>query len=356
MRSSWREHLAARGAIVEQGEIRGFGDPGARSREPALATSSTVLAPLTERGLLRVTGSDAEKFLQAQITNDLRDVTAARSGPGAYCTPQGRMVANFRTLRHGSDLELATVGDILPGLVERLTYFRLRAQVVFEDCTGEIVQLGLAGPGGADALARASLDAPGDLHGVTTRDGTRVVRVETEPERYEILAPAGSGPDLWDALAGEGVAAVGPAAWRLLDVRGGIPWIHAANAEAFVPQMANLHAIDGISFTKGCFPGQEIVARLRYRGTLKRRMYRLRTAGAREPAPGDAVTTAAGRAAGKVVLSAPAPDAGHELLAVLPVDVAESAEDLFLSDGAPLVRESLPYDVERSLASRAPDG
>lgn len=378
MTSSWLDHLRSRDAVLEGEHVTGFGDPARIAREPQLTLDGTVLAPVTDRGALRATGPDATRFLQAQLTNDVSATTASTSQLSAYCSPKGRMIACLRLLREEAGFLLSAPRDVIGLIRDRLTYFRLRAQVDLDDVSDTIVHLGLAGAGMGAALRHAGLELPEAPEAVHTNGDTRVVRLPGERTRVEILSPRGAAQDLWNALAtAPGVEPVGAPAWLLLDVREGIPWIFRATSEAFVPQMANLHALSAISFTKGCFPGQEIVARLRYRGLLKRRMYRLSGMGKMFPVPGEAVRVAgpaAGSAirggdaseasdredagagagaAGQVVMAAPAPGGGHELLAVLVVGVAERADAvLTLTSGGTLTREDLPYDVERAFDAR----
>jgi folate-binding protein YgfZ len=344
MSDIFREHLKVR----EHEATTLWGDERESAPESARALSASVVAPVIDRGVLSVTGPDARRFLQAQLTGDVDAVGATHSGLNAYCNPQGRVIADFRVLRAGDGYLLSAPLDILSLLEERLTYFRLRSQVTFEMLSEARVTLGVSGPDAEQALAAAGLSLPGDIDAVADHSETLVVRVPGERTRVEILTAVERAPGIWDALRRH-AEPVGPDAWRLLDVQAGIPWIVDATTEAFVPQMLNLHALGGISFTKGCFPGQEIIARLRYRGSLKRRMYRATTPSERRPLPGASIEVdGASGTIGKVVTTAAAPDGGYDLLAVMTIDRAESdgATLRLESNDAELTLAPLPYDVE----------
>jgi folate-binding protein YgfZ len=150
---------------------------------------------------------------------------------------------------------------------------------------------------------------------------------------------------LWDTLNVRG-APVGESAWRLLEIKAGLPAIFAGTSELFVPQMTNLHLINGVSFTKGCYPGQEIVARMQYLGTLKRRMYLGHVDTDQQASPGDSLFTSADQeqAIGRVVDAQPHPDGGQSLLAVIQIKLAEAGDiHLGSADGPLVVLEPLPY-------------
>jgi hypothetical protein len=213
--------------------------------------------------------------------------------------------------------------------------FVLRSKVKIEDASERFRSIGIAGKGAVAAAGRAFGRAPAVMASVE-RDGSTCVALAID--RFVILAAIASAPALWEALAREATQA-GKDAWEWTAIRAGIPTVLAKTQDEFVPQMANFELVGGVSFKKGCYPGQEIVARTQYRGILKKRMARVHFEGDRRPAPGDSVygATFGGQAAGTVVAATPAPAGGFEALVVAQVESLEKDElRLGSPDGAPL--------------------
>jgi folate-binding protein YgfZ len=223
---------------------------------------------LAHLGLVRFAGPDAGSFLQGQVSNDTRRLTAGSPLLAAYSTPQGRVVAVLHLLPHSSGLVALLPRDVVLPLIERLRKYVLRAKVQIEDLSGQFAVWGQYA-----ASATADLPIPDPAYGYIERDGIGVARVAADPRRQWVL---GSVQDLAKHGLGDNADNAAEQAWRLADIRCGLPQIYAATREMFVAQMLNLDLIDGISFTKGCFTGQEIVARTQHLGRIKRRLYRLR--------------------------------------------------------------------------------
>jgi hypothetical protein len=275
---------------------------------------------LAHLGVLRFAGPDAVDFLQGQVSNDTRRLAEGAPLLAAYSSAQGRVIAVLHLLPHSSGVIALLPRDVLAATCERLRKFVLRAKVKIEDVSDRLAVVGVLGNG---ALGAAGLPHP-DARGYLERDGIGIARIgpAAESNRYWMIrdaaAESGSAPDI-------------ETAWRLADIRAGLPTVYAATSEAFVAQMLNLDLIDGISFSKGCYTGQEIIARTQHLGRIKRRMVRLRLA-PREWAIGGAVTLADGRS-GRLTELAPA--GGHfEALAVLNLE-AGAAGDRAPGDRAP---------------------
>lgn len=208
----------------------------------------------------------------------------------AYSTPQGRVVAVLHLLPHSSGVIALLPREIVLPTLERLRKYVLRAKVLIEDLSEQFAVLGRHG---TEAFGSGELPSPDAAPGYAERNGIAVARVATDPSRYWVignrqdLAKHGIGVDAAAAFPGAQAPGAGPASsavpvpraehdWRLADIRSGLPQIYAATREMFIAQMLNLDLIDGISFTKGCFTGQEIIARTQHLGRIKRRLYRLR--------------------------------------------------------------------------------
>jgi folate-binding protein YgfZ len=290
---------------------------------------------LQHLGVLRISGADAAGFLQGQVSNDTRRLAERRALLSAWSSPQGRVLALLHLLPHSSGVAAILPRELLLPTLHGLRKYVLRAKVGIEDA-GDT--LSVAGVHGRGSIERAGLPVPDADGGYVEAEGFALAAVNHDPDRFWVLADAAR-------LASAGWAN-DPAGvehdWRLADVRRGLPQIYLATRETFIPQMLNLDLLDGISFSKGCYTGQEIVARTQHRGRIKRRMHRLRLpAGAW--AVGQAIRLADGRA-GRV--TEVAQDDGHfEALAVLH-EAADASEGEPAADGAVAATIlPLPYEI-----------
>lgn len=346
MKADWKIFLQDAGAEMDGDAVMHFGNP---QRESMAALGGAVYANLGFMGVITVHGDDAETFLQSQLSNDISLVDDAMSQLSAFCTPKGRILGLMRVFRSGDTYHLRLPLDTLDAALQRLRMYVLRADVTLEDATENFLRMGVSGDRAADLLADAGVTVPGAHNGVARSDGNTVIAVPGIHPRFELYATdLKSAKSLWNGLNVH-AAPVGEAVWRLLDIQAGIPNIFAATAEMFVPQMTNLQLVDGVSFQKGCYPGQEIVARMQYLGTLKRRMYLGRIDRDAPARPGDEIFSRADsvQSAGRIVDAQPHPDGGQLALAVLQIQAAE-AGDLHLDnpDGASFAVQALPYAFE----------
>jgi len=345
MKPEWKDFLADAGAEFDDGRVTTFGNP---DRERRVTTSGNVFCDLSHLGMIAAYGDDTAGFLQNQLTNDVRLVDATHSQLNAYCTPKGRMLALFRLFRRGDTWYLRMPRSTLEPVLERLRKYVMMAKVTLEDGSGALVRLGVSGPDAVEELEKATGGkVPAENDAVANIGDYTVIRVPGIHPRFEVYGELESMKDLWERLNVHG-APVGASGWALLDILAGLPSVHAATVEAFVPQMANMELVNGVSFKKGCYPGQEIVARMQYLGKLKRRMYRLHSEAAEPPPPGtDVFGKGRDEPVGKVVDAELHPDGGVELLAVLQIEAAEEAAlHLGSPDGAAAQRQALPYPLE----------
>jgi folate-binding protein YgfZ len=217
---------------------------------------------LSDWGAIRAEGPDAAAFLNGQLTQDMLHLGEGQASLAGYCSPKGRLLATFIAWRVSADgFMLACSADLLPATLKRLSMYVLRAKCKLSDASASCPLYGLAGPS-ADALA-ASAALAADWSS-TDLGSARVTRLPTVDGTSRYLWAGPDAPPL-PPLQAE--------AWRWLEVRSGVPRVTAATADQFVPQMLNLELLGGVNFKKGCYPGQEVVARSQYRGTLKRRTY-----------------------------------------------------------------------------------
>ncbi|MCU0761190.1 MAG: hypothetical protein MUF07_18595 [Steroidobacteraceae bacterium] len=316
--------------------------------------TSLEIVPLESLAVISARGPDARKFLQGQLSQDVAALGTGRVALAGLHNPQGRALAILRLVPLADDaLLLVLPAEIATAIIQRLRRFVLRAKVAIEDESTAWLRVGVHGDGALAALAGAGL-APGDpgVGALATHQGRIAWRHDAQPDRYLLLAPAQAGLPAGWAVTRD--VAHATQRWQLADVAAGLPQVHAATSEAFVAQMLNLDALGGIAFEKGCYTGQEVIARAHYRGKVKRRLQRFRTRAAHRGAPlapGATVSLSDGRAA-RIVDAATLDDGRIEFLAVAALDAASAGED----DGAPaaggarapdaaaasLVTESLP--------------
>ncbi len=344
----WHDFLGAQGARFAAGEVTSFGNPLAELRH---ATTGAAVTDLTHLGLIEVRGADAAAFLQGQLSCDVHAVDATHANLGAFCSPKGRVLASFVLFKRAAAYYLLLRHAIADSVVRRLRLYVLRAKVEISDRSEEWVRIGLMGAGtGAHLAEIMGAVVPISDYAVSGTPDTTVLRLPLG--RILVVAPPERSASVWQGVAGR-AEAVTPQAWRLGDIRAGLPLIHPSTSDLWVPQMINLHWQAGVSFTKGCYPGQEIVARLHYLGKLKRRMFRAHV-DAEPPAPGTALhcVPAEGQDMGLVVDAAPRPDGGAELLAVVPVAAVGAGEvHITNASGAQLRFLELPYPTPDAAAT-----
>ncbi|MEE9422872.1 MAG: folate-binding protein YgfZ [Gammaproteobacteria bacterium] len=344
MHEQWQEFLTNVGAEFNHGNVIHYGNP---RRESSVVLTGNAFADLSHFGLISVHGEDAVSFLQAQFSNDLNTVDKHHSQLSGYCNPKGRLIATLRIFQHADSYYLCLPTELVETIIKRLRMFVLRAQVTLEDVSDNFVHLGVTGNDIDAELGRVISSLPETVNDVTSTDETVKIKVPGAQSSYEIFTTVELAKTLWNALNVK-AAPVGAGAWMLGDIQAGIPVIVSQTSEAFVPQMVNWNLVDGVSFKKGCYPGQEIVARMEYLGKLKRRMYKAQVASDQPPVAGDEVFDANGNTqpVGKLVSSANHPDGVYSLLVVLQISAAESeSSSLRLVDqsGPKIELENLPY-------------
>ena len=341
----WRTFLEKAGAMIVDDQVAHFGNPAV---ETQIAVSGEVITDLSQRALIAVRGADAEKYLQGQLTNDIHAVTQERSQLSAQCSPKGRALACFRVFRRGDTLYLALPQALLESGLGGLRKYVLMSKVTLEVETN-LVQIGYANAKGDQHLRDSIQPIPEEVEAVTHSDGVTVIRVPGPHPRFELIGEVSAVKALWTKLDVH-AAPVGAAPWALLDILGGVPELRPETVDAFVPQMINLDLLGGISFNKGCYTGQEIVARTHYLGKLKRRMYRLHCPIAEPPPPATPIYNRAKRSdesVGSVVAAQAAPEGGIALLAVLQTEATAQGElQLGGTDGPLCKLQTLPYSLE----------
>ncbi|QIH06779.1 MULTISPECIES: folate-binding protein YgfZ [unclassified Pseudomonas] len=304
---------------------------------------SAFFCPLSHEGVLAVRGPDASKFLQGQLTCNLNYLSADQSSLGARCTQKGRMQSSFRILLEGDGCLLAMACELIEPQLADLKKYAVFSKAKLTDESTSWARFGLNAA--QHVLAGLGLELPQEAGAVVRTDDLIAVRVSTD--RAELWARAERAESLHQQLIAQ-LPQGDLNQWLLGQIRAGLGQVMPQTRELFIPQMLNLQAVGGVSFKKGCYTGQEIVARMQYLGKLKRRLYRLALAGDELPAPGTPLFSPThGSSIGEVVLSAQA-SGQVELLAVVQAEAVED-DNLHLGtlEGPGLQLLDLPYQLDR---------
>ncbi|WP_456378410.1 CAF17-like 4Fe-4S cluster assembly/insertion protein YgfZ [Thiolapillus sp.] len=309
------------------------------------AEADCALTALTSLGLIRVRGEDARDFLQGQLTNDIRAVTTEQAQLSAWCNPKGRMLALMLVFQHGDDLYLQLPRERIAPVLKRLGMYVMRSRVTLSDASEELPIMAVGG----DCIGGLLENQPEDDFASRQSGELSLIRFPGVQPRVQVIGTADALAAIWNKTAATATQ-VNEGWWRLQNIRSGIPAIYDVTAETFIPQMLNLDLLHGISFTKGCYTGQEVVARMKYLGQLKRRMYLARFAAAEEPGPGDklfSATSKSAQGAGKLVDVQPSPAGGWEALVAAEISSVE-AGDIRLGDanGPALAIQPPPYGLQ----------
>ena len=302
---------------------------------------SAALIPLPELGVVSVTGADAVSFLQTQLTNDVARLTSDQVQLSGYCTPKGRLLATFHQWRIDDGVFLRMPREVIGSVIKRLSMFVLRAKAKVTDVSDASTTYAVLGEGTA-LLSHAGLPVP-DTPWTSASTGTaRTDRMLPTPDgvpRFLLTLPS-------ETLLPASLMAAQTSSnlWWLSEIEAAVPTIFAATQEKFVPQMVNFEVLGGVDFKKGCYPGQEIVARSQYLGKLKRRMNIAHVDATDVQAAADIFHSGGAQPIGAVVMAADSPAGGSALLFEAPIDRLESGSlHLRSADGPRLTVRPLPY-------------
>jgi len=344
--ASWYPFLTDLGAVIADDHVQHY---GSLSNEQNAALNGAVLCDLSHEAVISASGEEASTFLQGQLSNDTRLIDAQQSQLSAYSTPKGRMLAVMRLFQHADTLHLRLPHSLLESTLKRLRMFVMRSKVTLEDQSQTVVRFGLSGQQAETWLAKEFGSVAKNSDEVVTEHGITHIRVAGTTPRFELYGDVEAMISLWKKLQQQGAIPAGRDVWALLEIEAGIPSIHPATQEAFVAQMTNLQFLNGISFKKGCYTGQEIIARMQYLGKVKRRMYRVHIE-CDDAKAGDSLfspTEKSAQGTGKIVDARPHPEGGMQALAVIAIASAENQSvHLHSTDGPKLTILDLPYSLE----------
>lgn len=336
---NWQTFLQEHGAQLQDGKAQNFGDASA---ELIATRDGTILCDLSQFGTLKVSGEEAQSFLQNLCSNDIKAVTPQHAQLNSLNTAKGRVLATFVVWQTGADYYLHLPASLIAPIQKKLTMYVLRSKVKIEDASTQLVCLGIAGKEAAALLQTHIGELPQAALAVTQHTNASIMRIGDE--RFQIVTTPEHAPMLWLQL---GARPVGSPCWDWLNIRAGIPVVLSATQEQFVLQMLNLDILGGVSFKKGCYPGQEIVARMHYLGKLKQRTYLAHIDSEAAPQPNDALYSDdyAGQVSGNILNATPAPAGGYDVLATLHSSSVKDARVIHwqAQEGAALDFQPLPY-------------
>lgn len=307
---------------------------------PASARSG-FLCPLTHLGVIRASGDDAANFLQNQLTNDVLGLDEATARLAGYCSPKGRLLATLMVWTSGADILLVLPRDLLAATLKRLQMFVLRSKVKLTDAGDEIALVGIAAPAGQLS------PLPGVAWQSIRSEGGTLIRMPDADGLQRALwaGPAHQAAAVWKGYA-ESLPCAPASLWRWTEILAGLPQVVEATREQFVPQMINFELVGGVNFRKGCYPGQEIVARSQYLGKLKRRAL-LAYCDDDLAAAGVEVYSSADPAqpCGMIANAERGPDGRIACLVEMKMELADTAVHVGAADGPLLAFGELPYSL-----------
>ncbi len=229
-----------------------------------------VVFPISKLSILSVNGSDSTRFLQGQSTCNIDEVTESNGSFGAFCTPKGRAICTFFIIRQKDSFLLILPSELMEKVTKRLQLYILRSDVKLNRISEEYCLLGL----NSEASSALGLELPEAQYAAACKNNMIIIRFPGSQPRFVVMGTPQEAMDLWtDLTENHKFGAANSSDWLLQDLISGIPWLNSKTSEEFIPQMINLDQLNGISFNKGCYTGQEIVARTHYLGKSKRQMF-----------------------------------------------------------------------------------
>lgn len=330
MNDTWPSFLMSRGA-----RLNASGHP---QFDAALEPNQASVTPLLCEASILVRGHDAASFLQGQLSNDIQRVARTQGQLAAYCTPKGRVLATFTVWPHEEGYVLRVPVELAEPIRKRLQMYVLRSRVELSEISDRVALLGVVNPQSVPALTEHFSSS---LRPYAVSSFEAQLAMALPGRRVEIAVQIGIAERLWDAVVSAGCTPAGQEVWDYHAIGAGVPTILAPTSDQFIPQILNLELIHAVAFDKGCYPGQEIVARTQYRGQVKRRLYRF--AADVTSHAGAEVLNDQGAVAGMVVNAAPDLRGHFELLAVTSVHAEDEA--FRLRDGSVLRPLPLPYEL-----------
>ena len=341
----WQQFLQSSSdkTVILNHQVVSFGD---QIQELQATANDTVICDLSHLGMLQLEGADTLTFLQGQVTNDIKLLTEHNAHYTGYCNPKGRLLALFLAFSHHDHVHLQLPKELVESIAKRLKMYVMRSKVSIEDVSTSIIKIGINGPNAAKLLQPFFTEVPEQDYQLVSFENAALLKLPGTTARYEVFTNLENAMVFWNALKLH-AKPVGAACWEWLEIQAGIPEVTLSTQEEFVPQMLNLDALNAINYKKGCYTGQEIVARTHYLGKVKRRtqLGHIAYSAPSESAPktGDDILDNNKQVIGKIVRCAPSIEAGFDVLAECRLENLEQ-EGIFWNDIA-LTIKALPYEL-----------
>lgn len=336
MQADWLSFLQQQSANIEEGLVLDFGDP---VLERAQVLNDNVITDLSRLDVLEIKGSDAVDFLHGQFSSDVAALASNQLQLSSWCNIKGRVIASFLLYRSQDSFFLLLEREMTGPVQKRLQMFVMRADVSIHNRSDELARIGIRGEAVHDSLQQFVETNARDM-------ALTILPMQDTMPRSIVLEPLAHAPACWQQIAVPAVA-LGSSLWSLYDIMAGVAWVGLAGTEEFLPQSLNLDLTGGLSFNKGCYAGQEIIARMHFRGKLKQRLF-LASVALKRPAEikTKLYTVAANRHTGMVVNAAMQTDDRCLLLVMLELEYHGQADvHLGADDGPALTFLPLPYTV-----------
>ncbi|MFT5426567.1 MAG: folate-binding protein YgfZ [Gammaproteobacteria bacterium] len=333
----WKDFLSSQAAEFKDDRLLTF--KGNEINESS--TINNIVTDLSHLAIIEVSGDDSEDFLHGQFTINIKELTNNYCQFSAWCNPKGQVKATFLIYRNDNNFTILLPAELKGTFVKQLQMFVLRANVNISDKSDELIRIGVQMKDDT-TLSNLIDSVPEQLGDVTFSNDIHCLRITSNENvrRFILIGSADRQIELWKEFA-KHVTPVGTSLWELLDLQTAYPWVTTETTQKFLPQMLNMDLIDGLNYQKGCYPGQEIIARLHFRGQLKRSLCLATTALDSRVISGDQLYDS-DKSIGTVI-NAQAANDKYYLLAVIDIDSREKKISLGNSDGPLLSLLQLPY-------------
>lgn len=345
MNNNWKTYLLENGATQDNDGLFVFSNDYYDSK---FTDNNDIICDLSHFSTMVIAGPDAAEFMQGQFTNDVKQVDDHNSQISGFCNNKGRLIANFRLFSYQQNYFISISNDLVERSIAHLQNYVLRAQVAIQDVSEQLIHIGVYGNNAESLLQPFHNELNTRVNSVSCNEDYIIIRVPGDKPRYEVFCSLDKAKSLWDTISQQATT-VDSAYWNYLNIKNGLPFVDNHTSEEFVPQMANMDLIDGISFKKGCYTGQEIVARTHYLGKQKRRTYRLGISSATRPQAGEQLATETStdnQYTGTLITVYPVAENTYEALAVIQIQAAEQGKLKLKDAEAEISLLKLPYSFE----------
>ena len=353
MNKNWKDYLQQNGATQDNKGLFVFNESFSDNQH---CNDSDIICDLSHFSSMVIAGEDATEFIQGQFTNDVNGVDEDHSQISGFCNNKGRMINNFRLFQHQQNYFISCRSNLVEDSINHLQNYILRAQVAIQDTSEQLIHIGVSG-NNADSLLSPFIDKLSTTVNCVSHDDDYIfIRVPGTTPRYEIFCSFEQAKTLWASISKK-ANIVNSSCWDYLNIRNGLAFVDSVTSEEFVPQMVNMDLINGLSFEKGCYTGQEIVARTHYLGKQKRRSYRLRIISDIEPKTGAQLATESStenQYTGTLVTIYQTAKNEYEALAVIQIKSAEQEKLKLKGAEAEITLLELPYSLKEESVNKRP--